>query len=345
MTFSMDGPGGQDGLFWFLLSLSGVLGLCIGSFLNVVALRFLSEMPITHPASHCPHCQTPILPRDNIPVLGWLLLGGRCRACKARISVQYPLVELATGLLFAGAFLMFGLHWQLLLIFFLLANLVVIFITDLREKLIFEINSLSLIPVGLVYSAFLPSKPVWSVALGAFTLAIPETLTSALIAMAIVFIFFEGMILLSNMFFGTEGFGHGDTHLMMGAGAFLGWPLTILALLLGFVFQSIPAIPMLIIGWIRDKQYVSLISGAVSMILGGLPIALINIPMDPGLRSLLSLLFLVLSLVALIVFMRNIRQNASYTYLPLGPSLILGVLVALFAGQPILQAYWAFLQR
>lgn len=313
----------------------------------MVGLRFLADKPIVHPPSHCPKCDTPLRPIDNIPVVSYLLLGGQCHACKGTISIQYPLIELTTALLFCLAFWFYGLSWQTLFLFFFISNLIVIFITDLREKLIFECNSLILIPVGLVYNAFQlgSMKGTFPLDIGLAILHVPEGLWSAVIAMAIVFIFFEGMILLSNLFFGTDGFGHGDTHLMMGAGAFLGWPLTVLALLLGFVAQTIPAVPMLVIGWMKNKQYVSLISGGVAMIAGGLPLVLMNVPISLGLRSGLSLLCLLVSVVALLVFLKQVKNNENYTYLPLGPALIIGVLVALFWGEPMIQIYQQFMLR
>ncbi len=328
-----------------LLGFVFVFGLCVGSFLNVVALRFLSDEPITHPASHCTHCQTPLRPIDNIPVLSYLLLGGKCHTCKVHISVQYPLIELATAILFCLTAWMFGLGWQTIPLLFLIANLVVIFITDIREKLIFEYNSLSLIPVGLVFNLFClgPIKTTFPFVLGSWTLMIPDALVSALIGIFIAFAFFEGMIVLSRLAFGTDGFGHGDTHLMMGVAAFLGWPFTVMALMLGFVAQTVPAIPMLVWSWIQNRQYVSLISGALSLFLGMTPLLIGNLAISPEMRMLLSLISLVGSLVALVVFFRQIRQTESYTYLPLGPALVIGALVALYYGQNLLTQYTHYL--
>ena len=348
----------MDSAFYsFFMTLVVVLGLCVGSFLNVVALRFLSEESITYPASHCPRCKTPIRPYDNIPVISYLLLKGQCRSCKTHISIQYPLVELATGVLFGFTFWQFGMQWQTVVLWFLLANLMVIFITDWREKLIFELNSLPLIPVGLGFNWFSGGlfastgqiAPPFVFKLGLFSLVIPEAVISALLAMAIVFAFFEGMILLSRVAFGTDGFGHGDTHLMMGAGAFLGMPLTLLALLLGFIAQSIPAIPMLIIGWIRNRQYISLISGSVALIGSALPLLILNMPPDfpilPPIRGILCIAGLLLAIIGLVVFLRQVRQHENYTYLPLGPALILGIIIALFWGKPLLEGYMAFIHR
>ncbi len=80
------------------------LGASIGSFLNVCVYRLPARLSLAHPCPCCPRCETPIALRDNVPVLGWLLLGGRCRACRLLISPRYPTVELCTGWLFAGAY-------------------------------------------------------------------------------------------------------------------------------------------------------------------------------------------------------------------------------------------------
>jgi leader peptidase (prepilin peptidase)/N-methyltransferase len=327
----------------YFIILFSLLGLCVGSFLNVVALRFLSDTPITHPASNCPNCQTPIRPYDNIPLLGWLLLGGKCRSCKQRISVQYPLVELATGILFAFSYLQLGLTWTLPFVLFLLCNLIVIFITDLREKLIFEINSLSLIPAGLIYSWIAPSPIGWEIHGAQYSVGIPQGFISALIAIAIGFIFFEGLIFLSKAAFGTDGFGHGDTHLIMGVGAFLGWQLTLLTLMLGFIIQSIPTIPILIVGWIKNKNYTALSSGLGALLGSAFPIFILNANWPHTFRLIACILCLAVSLISLFIFMRNIRQSENYTYLPLGPALILGSIIALFAGSNILQMYLNYL--
>jgi leader peptidase (prepilin peptidase) / N-methyltransferase len=85
-----------------VVTFAGVVGLCIGSFLNVVAYRLPRHDSLTHPPSRCPECGTPIRWHDNIPVVSWVALRGRCRACATSISARYPLIELATGLVFVA---------------------------------------------------------------------------------------------------------------------------------------------------------------------------------------------------------------------------------------------------
>lgn len=327
-----------------ILAFTLIIGLVIGSFLNVAGLRLLADASVWYPPSNCPHCQAPIKPYDNIPVVSYIMLGGQCRGCKAGISIQYPLIELATGLLFVYVVWQYGLSLQSLFLLFLVANLVVIFITDLRESLIYNINSMTLIPVGLLYSALnlgnLPGGNVLD--MGAFALSIPDALISAIIAVIGTFVFFEGLILLSQAAFGTEGFGHGDTFLMMGVGAFLGWPLTVMALLLGFVVQTIPAIPLLVIQWIRNKQYKTLAAGSAGVLFGLMPLVILGPPGSSHPASsnelMLCLLCLGLSLTSLVVFLKQVKQSQSFTYLPLGPALVISSLIALFWGPQILAA-------
>jgi leader peptidase (prepilin peptidase)/N-methyltransferase len=96
-----------------VIVISGLFGLVIGSFLNVVAWRVPRGESINAPASHCPVCETPLRPIDNIPVISWVLLRGRCHFCATAISARYPLVELATGALFALLALALGWTWLL----------------------------------------------------------------------------------------------------------------------------------------------------------------------------------------------------------------------------------------
>ena len=114
----------------------GVLGLVIGSFLNVVIYRVPRGQSIVAPASACPSCASPILARDNVPVLSWLWLRGRCRHCAAPISVQYPLVELTTGALFAGAAARLGVAWDLPAFLALAAGLVALAWIDAQRLIL-----------------------------------------------------------------------------------------------------------------------------------------------------------------------------------------------------------------
>ncbi|MBY0450251.1 MAG: prepilin peptidase [Cyanobacteria bacterium] len=319
--------------FWFWCV--PVLGLMIGSFLNVVGLRFLSEESITFPASHCTHCNTPIKPYDNIPVLSYLLLGAKCRSCKVPISIQYPLIELLTAVLFTACYWIGGWQWGTLFLWFLMANLVVIIITDARESLIFQINSLSLVPAGLLFNFFdLGHRALgtWTLNLGLLTVDFPMSFTDALLGILVGLLLFEGMILLSQLFLGTDGFGHGDTHLMMGVGAFIGWQGCLLAIVLGFILQSLMAIPIMVIQWIKAKDYLSLGTGGAGVAFGLLPLWLSELKLSQGMLTMALLACMGATLTCLIIFLLQIKKRQSFTYMPLGPALVLGSLIVLFLG-------------
>jgi leader peptidase (prepilin peptidase)/N-methyltransferase len=145
---------------WFVPVVAGLFGLIIGSFLNVCTLRWPKEESVVTPRSRCPHCGELIRWYDNIPVLSWILLRGRCRHCSARVSVQYPLVELATGLVWAGLFATHGATGEAFRGATFLTILFGISISDARFYIIpdeFSIGG-SVLGVGL---AFLPGGPTW----------------------------------------------------------------------------------------------------------------------------------------------------------------------------------------
>ena len=115
----------------FVVSLASVLGLAIGSFLNVVIWRVPRGESVVSPPSACPSCGNPISPRDNVPVVSWLLLAGQCRHCHERISPRYPLVELGTAVLFGLTAWRFGLAWELPAFLYLAAITVALALIDI----------------------------------------------------------------------------------------------------------------------------------------------------------------------------------------------------------------------
>jgi leader peptidase (prepilin peptidase)/N-methyltransferase len=119
-----------------LVLLCGLVGLAVGSFLNVVVYRVPRKLSIVRPGSSCPHCGSPIRGRDNVPVLSWLLLRGRCRECHGPISARYPLVEAATALLFVGAALRYGRYAALPALLAFLAGLLALAIIDVETLLL-----------------------------------------------------------------------------------------------------------------------------------------------------------------------------------------------------------------
>ena len=156
-----------DGTFfgnpWVIPLFLFVFGCCIGSFLNVCIYRLPLDRSIVAPRSSCPKCQTPIRAQDNIPLLSYVWLRGRCRKCKASISWRYPLVEALTGALAVALFFSFGLSAQSLMYFSLAAALIVITFIDLDHRIIPDVISLPGIGLGTVSYTHLTLPTIYSV--------------------------------------------------------------------------------------------------------------------------------------------------------------------------------------
>jgi leader peptidase (prepilin peptidase)/N-methyltransferase len=199
-----------------------ILGLMVGSFLNVCIARLPLGQSIVTPRSRCPQCETPIAGYDNIPVLSFILLGGRCRACRTRISIVYPVVEVVTALLFAAHYVAIG--WQPLLVsrLVLASALVALFAIDLEHRILPNVITLSGIIVGFLFSFIAPPGPL-SAAAGVFIGG------GTLLAIA------EGYYRLRH----EEGLGMGDVKMLAMIGAFLGWQLTLLTLVLSSLVGSV----------------------------------------------------------------------------------------------------------
>ena len=144
-----------------------VFGAAVGSFLNVCIWRLPTGASIVFPASHCPACSTPIRVRDNIPLLSYLLLRGRCRSCEAHISLRYPAVELLTGLTSMLLLYHFGLSPTLAAYGLFVAALIVITFIDIDHQIIPDVISLPGIALGIIFSALGYGVPIVDSAIGA----------------------------------------------------------------------------------------------------------------------------------------------------------------------------------
>ena len=203
--------------------LAGLFGLTIGSFLNVCTFRWPEDESVVFPASHCPKCGKPIRWYDNVPVLGYIMLRGRCRACRDPISLQYPLVELATGLVWAGMFSYAGLSWEALRGALLLTILFGIALTDARFYIIPDQFSLGGLVLGLVLS-FLPG--------GIDPLA-------ALLGAVLGFVLLESVAVTGKWMFKKDAMGGGDIKMMAMVGAFVGMAGVLLTIFLGALLGSV----------------------------------------------------------------------------------------------------------
>jgi leader peptidase (prepilin peptidase) / N-methyltransferase len=236
-----------------------VLGLAFGSFLNVCIYRLPLGLSVVSPRSGCPHCKRPIAFYDNVPVLSWLLLRGRCRHCKAKISARYLFIEVLNGALFLGCYAYFGLTLATLkycVFGFLLLGLI---FTDAETKLLPDKLTLTGLALGIVFSLIVPVNDVAAQFLPGmlnlpFSTDLAERLFSLLdsllgAALGASFIYGAGAAYLRWR--GAEGMGFGDVKLMAMVGAFLGMKLTILTIFSASLAGSLFGLATVGMVWIK----------------------------------------------------------------------------------------------
>jgi leader peptidase (prepilin peptidase) / N-methyltransferase len=238
------------------------LGLAFGSFLNVCIYRLPRDLSVVHPRSACPGCKRSIAFYDNIPVLSWLILSGRCRDCKTRISPRYAVVELLAGSLFLACYGYFGLTLATLkycVFGFLLLGLI---FTDAETQLLPDKMTLPGLALGLAFSTIVPVNDLASQMLpGVFPLPVNSdiswrvlSLADALLGAAVgaSFLYGAGAIYLRAR--GVEGMGFGDVKLMAMVGAFLGVKLTIFTIFTASIAGSLFGLWTVFAVWIKRTR-------------------------------------------------------------------------------------------
>ncbi len=242
-----------------LMSLVGLLGLMVGSFLNVVIVRLprmlenswryeareILELPkrpqsrlsLSYPPSTCPSCSRGIKPWENIPVLSWIALGGRCGGCRASISAQYPLVELLTSLVSVICAWHFGWGPHLVSALMLTWALVALTVIDLRTMLLPDVITLPLMWLGLL----LALAPVFT------------DLRSAVIGAAAGYLSLWAVYHIFRLLTGKEGMGYGDFKLLAALGAWMGWQALPGIILMSSVVGAVVGITLIVVRG-RDRQ-------------------------------------------------------------------------------------------
>ncbi len=255
-----------------MLSIAGgiLLGLLVGSFLNVVIYRLpvmlerewrqhcqellahdgqatSGEEPpevfnLLQPRSRCPHCGAPVRAWQNVPVLSWLLLGGKCSTCKGSISVRYPLIELLTGLLSGLLIWRFGVTIEAAGALLLLWSLIALTVIDLDTQLLPDCITLPLLWLGICISLLQPA-----------TSALLPDLRSSVIGAMVGYTSLWLVYWVFKLLTGKEGMGYGDFKLLAALGAWLGWQMLPLVILLSALTGAITGVAMIILLG-RDRQ-------------------------------------------------------------------------------------------
>jgi len=247
------------------------IGALIGSFLNVVIHRVPREESIVFPNSRCPSCGTAIRPYDNLPVLSFLILRGRCRACGVSIPKRYPAVEALTAVLFGLVFLHDGLTLALPFDLIFVAALVALIFIDAEHMILPDVITLPGILFALIVRAFVPNTyglsflsegiltgwPVWAV-------SVAGALFGAAIGGGSLWL----MGWLWERLRGVEAMGLGDVKMMFMVGAYLGWPLTVTTIFLGVVGGATIGVGLML--WRRERDMQMLLPFGIFLGIGTL---------------------------------------------------------------------------
>jgi len=215
-----------------------IFGAVVGSFLNVCIFRMPAKVSIVKPLSQCPHCHHPVRLYDNIPLISYIVLRGKCRDCGGKISWRYPLVELLTALLSLFLFFKFGLTLNFFIFFIFTAVLIVIAFIDLDHQIIPDILTLPGIPLFFLLAVFVVKVPRLEALVG--------LLVGGGVLFAIAFVY--------ELLTKREGMGGGDIKLLAMIGGFLGWKSLIFILLFSSFSGAIVGIVAMIIKK-QDMKY------------------------------------------------------------------------------------------
>ena len=217
-----------------------IFGTFLGSFLNVCIYRIPRHESIVWPSSRCPACAAHIAPYDNVPLVSFAVLRGRCRSCQARISLRYPLVEMANGLGYVFILARFGLGWPAAIYAALFSALLVITFIDLDHQIVPDVITLPGIPLGLLCAATV----------------LPVGLLNSVLGLLLGGGLLWVLAWASPYLFGKEGMGGGDIKLLAMIGAFLGWRPTLLTLMVAALVGSVVGIGLISLKLLRRDQYI-----------------------------------------------------------------------------------------
>ena len=225
-------------MHWIILFFGFVLGTVMGSFLNVCIHRIPQGKSIVTPSSHCPHCKKPIRFYDNIPLVSFIWLRGRCRVCNAPISLRYPLVELLMGLFSSILLLRYGVSALYFIYFILFGSLTLISFIDLTHRIIPDVISLPGIIIGVAISFLHPQ------------LSFTNALIGVLVGGGSLYV----VATLYQLITKREGMGGGDVKLLAMIGAFIGWKGVLFTILCSSFIGSMVGVAMMFISK-ADSKY------------------------------------------------------------------------------------------
>lgn len=293
-------------IFYYILFWITIVGLCFGSFFNVVILRSLTGESIVLPASKCPNCGNKLKPWHNIPVLSYIFLRGKCAFCKEKISIQYPIIELVTAILFSICFIKFGLEWKTLFAITICSGLLIMSVTDLKEKLVDCTIAIILAVIGVIYN--------W--------LVIGDILNS-IYGLLVAVVVLELVASIGYLFKKGRAFGEADTYVAGALGACFGLSSLSTILIYTLIVAAIFTIPIFLYKQFKNNNKAVCILSII------FTIAILTYKTVA--TNWYTFAFLVLSGLGLIInILKNIKSEENLTYLPLVPAFSIAALYFLF---------------
>ena len=317
-----------------------ITGLCIGSFLNVVILRTLSEESIVFPASKCPKCQTPLKWWHNIPLISYIFLKGKCAFCKEHISIQYPIVELLTGIIFTLLFMKFGVSFQTLYAWIISAIFIVIAGTDIKEKVVYDVHTYILVGLGLLYAIAVTAVAITQMHYAGtpleFTkyLLLNNPITNSILGIIAGILILEICARAGYLLAGTRAFGEGDTFIAAGLGAIFGWKTLVVILGLGVLIQVVIFLPIFVKGLVKTKDWKTLTAFSIFVLFAIIFYLLqyfrVITPDTMVAYTICAFVLAILGVTSCILIFKGLREHPeNRTYMPFGPAMVVAALIAL----------------
>ena len=303
------------------------VGLCIGSFLNVVVLRGLSGESIIFPASKCPKCGNKLKWWMNIPVLSYLIIRGKCHYCREHVSIQYPIVEFLTGLFFLLIFLKFNITLQTLFYITGFSLFMDMAVTDIKESVIFDFHGYLLILSGIIFNIFS----------GGYT-GFLYSMAGAVSG----FLLFEIIARSGYLLADQRAFGEGDSLIAAGIGAFFGWKLMVISSLLSVIIMALCVFPFFLIRSYKTGKKNTAFALIASIILMAATFLISHLNLIKTFsQSVIFLIVIITGTILCAYFILNDMKkkddngNTTMCMLPFGPSMMISYIIIMFYGKEI----------
>lgn len=325
-------------LLIFIVLLVFVIGAVVGSFLNVVILRGLSGESIVLPPSKCPHCHNKLKPWHNIPILSYLFLRGKCGFCKEKISIQYPIIEAITGIFFVATLFKFGPTITAMFAFIVACTMIVLSVTDIKEKVICVAHAYFLIIAGLLASTYTTIIQISDTIiktgffLPTFSNIINTAIASSILGLIAGIVVMEILARLGYLLVGTRAFGEGDSYIAAGLGAVFGWKNLLIIIALSIAIQLVMTLPVFVIKLVKNKDYRTLMSLVIFFTFAGIFAGMnyLGFFENAVLMILMAIVFLAFGIYACRKVLGGLKTPDDFTMLPFGPAMVIAAFVVMF---------------